>query len=374
MKMIKKIFTTIMVLCVVMAMFALTACNNNPDNTPDNGKTTYTVTFNVNGGSAVAEQKVEEGGLVTKPADPTKEGSVFSGWCKDEGLETPFDFENETVSAAITIYASWADAADTSTAKFHINYEGAVNELFATKVFGNNSRIPSPGSPERSGYYFAGWYTQDGTVTFSDMKKYTGNQDFYAKWQKIYIFEAEKTQLTGLTDDYELGLATEAGAKLGHNFSGDAHGAMLIKSDAAASSGKYISGLYYRSAYLQFEIESDKAVEDATLRLVLSCEYADISLTSTTYRVSVNGTNLKFSDIKLGNGASVSTDPGPRGGFKEIYIANISLKQGANVIRLTVNNQQTPAGEAGTVDAASPCVDCIKIYTDATLTMTEYDN
>ena len=108
--------------------------------------------------------------------------------------------------------------------------------------------------------------------------------------------------------------------------------------------------------------------------MVLSCEYADISLTSSTYRISVNGTNLKFNDFTLGNGTGVSTDPGPRGGFKEIYIGNIDLVAGRNVVRLTVNNSQTPAGEAGTVDAASPAVDCIKIYADAALTMTEYEN
>ena len=44
------------------------------------------------------------------------------------------------------------------------------------------------------------------------------------------------------------------------------------------------------------------------------------------------------------------------------------------MIRLTVNNAQTPAGDAGTVDAASPAVDCIKVYADAALTMTEYQN
>ncbi len=365
-------------LCASFMLFSLAACGDNetnPDgNNPETPKTTYTVTFDTNGGSEIASQQVEEGGRAVKPEnDPAKTDYVFSGWCKDAGLETAYDFETETITSATTIYASWASASDTSVAKFYWNYDGATEEVFSTKTFGNGSRIPDPGTPARSGYYFGGWFTEDGTE-YTKAKKFTGAQNFYAKWQTIYTFEAEKTQLTGLTGDFDLGLATEQGAKLGFNFSGSANGTNLIKGHDSASGGSYVTGLFYRGAYLQFEINSDKEVKGATLRLVLSCEYADISLTSTTYRVSVNGKNLKFNDFSLGNGAGISTDPGPRGGFKEIYINNIDLVAGQNIIKLTVNNSQTPAGEAGTVDAAAPAVDCIKIYADAALTMTEYEN
>lgn len=276
--------------------------------------------------------------------------------------------------------AAGAGASGTSggsgalTAKFYWNHEGASDEVYATWAFDEGGRIEDPGTPVREGYNFVGWYTEDGSDSFSAMKKYSGDQNFYAKWQKVFTFEAEKTQLTGLSDDIDLGLATEGGAKLGYNFSGSANGVNLIKSSDQASGGSYVTGLFYRSAYLQFEVTSDKAVSGATLKLVLSCEYADIALTSKTYQVAVNGTNLTFDDISLGSGASVSTDPGPRGGFKEVYIGTIDLNEGQNIITLTVNNSETPAGEAGTVDAASPCVDCIRIYSDAELTMTEYEN
>lgn len=335
----------------------------------------YTVTFDTNGGSAVESQTVEAGLKATKPEDPTKNDYIFGGWWKDQVLETAYDFTTEVVTSNITIYASWENAANTSTAKFYWNYDGAPDEgVFATKIFATGGRISDPGSPVRTGYAFGGWYSQDGKISYSAMKKYDGNQEFYAKWQQIYTFEAENTQLTGLTDDFDLGLATESGAKIGYNFSGSANGVNLVKSDSRASSGSYVSGLFYRGAYLQFEITSDRALSGAVLRLVASCEYADISLNSNTYKISVNGTNLKFSDFSLGNGTSSSTDPGPRGGFKEIFISNIDLNEGKNIIRLTVNNSQTPAGEAGTVDAAAPAVDCIKIYADATLTMMTYEN
>lgn len=384
MKKSTRVFAIVLTLLMCLVGVLLTACNDNNNNNNDNDDnknnnnnnqtTYYTVTFNTNGGSTVAAQKVAKDGKATLPTDPTKDGFIFGGWCTDEALQNVFDF-NTAITADITLYAAWDSATNVTTAKFYWNYDGAPdNGVFATKTFADGSRIADPGTPARQGYYFGGWYTEDGSESYSAMKKYTGNQEFFAKWQQIYVFEAEKTQLTGLTDDIDKGLATEGGAKLGFNFSGSANGTQLIKSDSAASGGQYVTGLFYRGAYLQFEINSDKAVSGATLRLVLSVEYADISLTSDTYKVEVNGTKLKYNDFTLGNGTATSTDPGPRGGFKEIYIGNIDLVAGKNVIKLTVNNSQTPAGDAGTVDAASPAVDCIKIYTDAALTMTTYDN
>jgi len=46
----------------------------------------YTVTFNSNGGSAVASQTVNEGDDATKPADPTQTGYVFAGWYEEAAL------------------------------------------------------------------------------------------------------------------------------------------------------------------------------------------------------------------------------------------------------------------------------------------------
>ena len=122
-------------LCASFMLFSLAACGDNetnPDgNNPETPKTTYTVTFDTNGGSEIASQQVEEGGRAVKPEnDPAKTDYVFSGWCKDAGLETAYDFETETITSATTIYASWASASDTSVAKFYWNYDGATEEVF----------------------------------------------------------------------------------------------------------------------------------------------------------------------------------------------------------------------------------------------------
>lgn len=69
--------------------------------------TGYTVTFDVNGGSAVDAQKVVSGAQATQPDDPTRSGYTFQGWYSDSGLTTAFDF-TAAINADTTIYAKWS--------------------------------------------------------------------------------------------------------------------------------------------------------------------------------------------------------------------------------------------------------------------------
>lgn len=70
--------------------------------------TKYTVTFESNGGSVVAEVQVESGQKLTAPSAPTKSGYAFDGWFKEAALTTPWVFDTDTVTANITLYAKWS--------------------------------------------------------------------------------------------------------------------------------------------------------------------------------------------------------------------------------------------------------------------------
>ncbi len=87
--------------------------------------TTYTVTFETNGGSAVASQTVNSGEKATKPADPTKSGFVFDGWYADATFAAAFDFDTP-VTADVTVYAKWTE-------------ESKPGEIVYTIVSGGNS-------------------------------------------------------------------------------------------------------------------------------------------------------------------------------------------------------------------------------------------
>ncbi len=68
---------------------------------------TYTVTFDSNGGSSVAAQKVKYGSRVTEPANPARIGYTFQGWYTAKNSGTKYDF-NQTVTSDVTLHAHWA--------------------------------------------------------------------------------------------------------------------------------------------------------------------------------------------------------------------------------------------------------------------------
>ena len=70
--------------------------------------TTYTVTFNTDGGSTIPNQTVAEGSKVTRPADPTKDGYEFMFWSSDTGIDI-----NDEITSNVTFTALW-------TRKFNI--------------------------------------------------------------------------------------------------------------------------------------------------------------------------------------------------------------------------------------------------------------
>ena len=69
-------------------------------------KATYTVTFNANGGTAVKAQSVFSGAKAARPADPTRDGYSFAGWCTDRSLTKAYDFDS-AVKSDLTLYAKW---------------------------------------------------------------------------------------------------------------------------------------------------------------------------------------------------------------------------------------------------------------------------
>ena len=97
--------------------------NDNPDYAIINGENNtvmlvmgeYTVTFDANGhGTAPTQQKTTYGGKITEPAAPTAENYYFQGWFKESTCENMWDFDSDTVTANITLYAKWSECDHSS--------------------------------------------------------------------------------------------------------------------------------------------------------------------------------------------------------------------------------------------------------------------
>ncbi len=93
--------------------YAGTVCSDGTENEISPGQTAvFSVSFDSNGGSAVSSRTAESGSKISKPSDPVRDGYTFVGWYKDSALTQAWNFNSDSVTSNITLYAKWAAAAD----------------------------------------------------------------------------------------------------------------------------------------------------------------------------------------------------------------------------------------------------------------------
>ena len=136
----------------------------------------YTITFDSNGGSEVADQTVQYQQTLTQPEAPTHVGYAFAGWYTDADCTEAYDFSTP-VTGDLTLYAKWN--ANTYTVTLDAN-GGTVTPESQTVTFGQPYSLPVP---ERAGYAFAGWYDESGTqITEDKLVTIAGDHTLTAAW------------------------------------------------------------------------------------------------------------------------------------------------------------------------------------------------
>ena len=93
----------------------------------------YTVTFNSNGGSEIAEQIVAEWAKIKKPTNPEKEGYTFDKWYSDEALTKEWNFDSDTVNKNVTLYAKW-NQNQSSSSSSRSSWWGGGSRTTTTKT------------------------------------------------------------------------------------------------------------------------------------------------------------------------------------------------------------------------------------------------
>lgn len=71
----------------------------------------YTIKFETDNGTTVANKYVTRNSKLAVPTAPTKDGYTFAGWYTDKALTSAYDF-NSKVTSSFTLYAKWMEAAD----------------------------------------------------------------------------------------------------------------------------------------------------------------------------------------------------------------------------------------------------------------------
>lgn len=160
---------------------------------------TYTVTFNPNGGlGTMANQTFTYGTAQNLTANAfTKEGHVFSGWSTTKnGAVAYTDSQSYTATANVTLYAVWTPATYTIT----FNSNGGTGEIAnQTFTYGVPQSLTS-NTFTRHWYNFIGWSTTaNGTVEYTNASNYSATADvtLYAVWERMPTYSITVIQNEG---------------------------------------------------------------------------------------------------------------------------------------------------------------------------------
>ena len=144
--------------------------------------TYYTVTFDSAGGSDVTPQTIEEGGKVTKPADPVKEGFDFVGWTY---TEKEWNFDN-TVNGDMTLVAVWKQqqvVPTTYTVSFDAN--GGTGTMADVTDISGEYTLPDNGFTAPDGKQFKAWSVGGDEKAVGDKITVTADTTVTAVWEDI---------------------------------------------------------------------------------------------------------------------------------------------------------------------------------------------
>jgi uncharacterized repeat protein (TIGR02543 family) len=136
----------------------------------------YTVTFNSNGGTLVADQSIVYNQKAITPTAPTRVGHTFEGWYSDSGLQNAFDF-NTLITGATTLYASW------SINSYPVSFESNGGTNVTTQTINYNQKAIKPADPIKAGHTFVGWYSDAELQNNFDFNSLvTEAKTLYASW------------------------------------------------------------------------------------------------------------------------------------------------------------------------------------------------
>ena len=76
----------------------------------------HTVVFDMQGGTAIANQEVAYTGKIIEPAVPTRQGYTFAGWYADAAFTRAWNFAVDTMpDNGLTLYAKWTESPRPTT-------------------------------------------------------------------------------------------------------------------------------------------------------------------------------------------------------------------------------------------------------------------
>jgi len=143
---------------------------------------TFSITFDSDGGTKTASQKVALGDSVSEVAQPEKKGFDFIGW---NNGDAPFDFAS-AVSSDIKLKAIWQAA---KPAEYTVSFNADGGTETAPQTVAAGSAATAPASPDKAGFIFGGWMLGDALYDFAS--PVNADTVLNAKWEtKVETYAA----------------------------------------------------------------------------------------------------------------------------------------------------------------------------------------
>lgn len=295
---------------------------------------------------------------------PEREGYEFVGWYINPDFTEAYDFEKD-ITENVSLYALWKKTgAEYVDVTFDYGYYGTKLKQYSYPAESGAGIARPVNDPVREGYTFAGWVDDAGNE-YDFNAAVTGPVTITASWEKAvsgvqtYIFEAEDTNLSGKTGPAISGTANEIGM-------------IVVSEGLGASNDRSVGYLYQYGNSLEFYIAADEELNDVTLSVSLSAEMEDLTLSPDTYGIYLNDEKLLYetieiTDVPAFDAAAYVAESVP---FQYYLLGeNLTLKKGANVVKLVTENNDAYTGT--TMVAHAPLVDAIKIETEGVVTWDE---
>lgn len=138
----------------------------------------YHVYFKDNNGRIIATKTVKNGTKVTFEgvSFPVGSDEAITGWYEDAGRTKKVD--SVTINGAdITLYAKVEKG-------YWLTFESNGGSYVAPAFYAKDTTATAPDEPTKSGYTFAGWYTDKNLMTAANFGNITATTILYAKWRE----------------------------------------------------------------------------------------------------------------------------------------------------------------------------------------------
>lgn len=146
---------------------------------------TYSISYQTNCDEKIGTSYYDYGSSVSKPKDLSREDYIFDGWFMDSNYNTPYNLYNMP-AYNITLYAKW-------TSLYHYAYfDTKGGTEIDPQYVKYNDKVERPDDPEKPGYGFIDWYTDE---------KYNDRYDFDSAFglTDITIYAKYSTEIYTMT-------------------------------------------------------------------------------------------------------------------------------------------------------------------------------